>query len=167
MRENRLRMVTLRTLTAQDWRLWRELRLEALREAPYAFGSKLSEWQGSGDSEQRWRDRLTGVPLNIVAGFKGARAGMVSAIGPDDEQTAELISMWVAPFARGRGVGDALVEAVVRWSRERGAFRLELAVREKNLRAIALYMRNGFVDSGRIRGDGDDEPRERLMTREV
>ncbi|MHB8177165.1 MAG: GNAT family N-acetyltransferase [Vulcanimicrobiaceae bacterium] len=49
----------------------------------------------------------------MVAELGGVPAGMVSATSPDRLGTAELISMWVAPFARGRGVGDRLVDAVI------------------------------------------------------
>ncbi|MGZ3522226.1 MAG: GNAT family N-acetyltransferase [Vulcanimicrobiaceae bacterium] len=156
-------MITLSVLSVDDWRLWRELRLEALREAPYAFGSTLSEWQGLGDLERRWRERLTSAPLNIIACFDGIPAGMVSAIGPDDHNSVELISMWVAPFARGRSVSDALIEAVILWSNEQDASRVVLEVREENKHAIALYTRKGFVDSGEAMDVPEDAPRERLM----
>ena len=71
-------MAELKTLTPDDWTIWRELRLEALREAPEAFGSRLSDWQGDGDREERWRQRLTAVPLNVVAIDNGQSVGMIS-----------------------------------------------------------------------------------------
>ena len=67
-------------LTTDEWRLFRELRLEALREAPYAFGSTLESWQGDGDTEERWRDRLNNVPFNVIAYLEGVPAGIVSGI---------------------------------------------------------------------------------------
>jgi len=64
-------VIDVRTVGVEDWRLWRDLRLEALREAPYAFGSTLAEWQGEGDTEVRWRARLSTVRLNVVAYLNG------------------------------------------------------------------------------------------------
>ncbi len=61
--------------------------------------------------------------------------------------------MWVAPFARGRGVGDALVHAVAAWARQQDAKRVTLAVYPDNAGAIALYRRNGFVDGALIDGE--------------
>lgn len=138
-------MIALRALTADDWGAWRKMRLQALADAPGAFGSTLAEWQGAGDTEERWRRRLTDVPLNVLAFIEEEPAGMVSATALDASGTAELISMWVAPFARGRGVGDALIHAVVSWAQRQGARRVALDVVASNEPATALYRRNGFL----------------------
>jgi ribosomal protein S18 acetylase RimI-like enzyme len=139
-------MLTLRTLTPDDWQLWRGLRLEALREAPYAFGSKLADWQDSGDTEERWRHRLASVPYNLIAYSENHPAGMASGTVADDEpRAAELISLWVAPFARGCGVGDSLVHSVLKWARQGGYAKILLAVDAANHFAVALYQRHGFV----------------------
>jgi ribosomal protein S18 acetylase RimI-like enzyme len=137
--------ITIRRLSVEDWLLWRQLRLEALEEAPYAFSSRLSDWQGEGDTEARWRRRLSDVPFNIVAGFQETSAGMVSGTTVDPAGSVELISMWVAPFARGRGVADALVRGVIEWARVQKALAVSLGVREDNHRAEACYRRHGFV----------------------
>lgn len=136
--------------------------MEALREAPYAFGLKLSDWQGPGDTEARWRERFTTVPLNVIALLNGKPAGIVGALVADGN-TVELISMWVAPFARGRGVGDALIQAIISWAEKQHANRLVLSVRNDNGRAIALYARHGFIDAGPDPTIADGEPPERLM----
>ncbi|MFD8032954.1 GNAT family N-acetyltransferase, partial [Streptomyces sp. NPDC059717] len=115
-------MLELRTLNSDDWPLWRELRLAALAEAPYAFGSTLAQWQGSGDREERWRARLS-IPgaHDLVALLDGLPVGMASGVPGEKAETVELISMWVNPGARGGGVGDHLIQAVERWAAERGA----------------------------------------------
>ena len=142
-------MIELQVLTPDDWRIWRELRQVALGEAPYAFGSKLADWQGEGDLEERWRGRLS-IPgsHNLVVLLDGQPVGMASGVPDDRDGVAELISMWVSPAARGRGAGDRLMAAVEQWARQGGAHTLKLSVTVGNDNAIALYQRSGFTDTG-------------------
>jgi ribosomal protein S18 acetylase RimI-like enzyme len=142
-------------LHADDWPLWRHLRLQALAESPDMYGSTLAEWTGTGDTEERWRQRFSTVPLNIVVHCDGEPAGIVGAY-EQPGGAVELISMWVAPAARGRGVGDAAVQAVLDWA---GGRDVVLSVKAHNRPAIALYERNGFVDAG----PPPDDAGERLM----
>ena len=123
------------------------MRLAALAEAPYAFSSTLADWSGVGDTEARWRGRLADVPFNVIARIDGEAVGMVSATAPRDGEV-ELISMWVAPRARGRGVGEALIGEAVTWAGLQAASQITLSVRSDNERAISLYARQGFVDDG-------------------
>lgn len=60
-------MLSVRRLSPDDWRIFREIRLAALEDAPHAYSSTPAEWQGENDLEQRWRKRLTDVPFNVVA----------------------------------------------------------------------------------------------------
>jgi ribosomal protein S18 acetylase RimI-like enzyme len=138
-------MVHLQTVSTDEWTSWRELRLSALAEAPYAFSSTLADWQGAGDYEARWRERLAAIPFNVIAELDDHPAGMVSATGPDGNGDVLLMSLWVAPFARGRGVGDSLLDAVDLWAKSRGASTLSLDVVSSNRAAIDLYARHGFV----------------------
>ncbi|MER5403477.1 GNAT family N-acetyltransferase [Streptomyces sp. NPDC002769] len=162
-------MLELRALESDDWSLWRELRLAALAEAPFAFGSTLAEWQGSGDREERWRARLS-IPgaRDLVAFLDGLPVGMVSGVPGEGAENVELISLWVSPAARGRSVGDHLIEAVERWGAERGAGKLRLSVMPGNRRATALYERHGFKDTGEP-GDllSDGVGRERVMAKSL
>jgi putative acetyltransferase len=50
---------------------------------------------------------------------------------------------------RGYGVGSALMDAGIQWSREQGVHKLGLSVFPHNAAAIALYRRYGFVEEGR------------------
>ncbi|MFE4874829.1 GNAT family N-acetyltransferase [Streptomyces sp. NPDC056682] len=161
-------MLELRTLESDDWPIWRELRQAALAEAPYAFGSTLAQWQGAGDREDRWRARLE-IPgaHNVVAVVDGRPAGMASGI-PGEQDSVELISMWVSPAARGGGVGDCLIREIARWAAERGAKSLSLSVMPDNKRAAALYERHGFRDTD-VLGDllADGTGRELVMAKDL
>ena len=104
-----------------------------------------------------------------MAEVGGVGVGMVSAGEPweaGDDCEVELASMWVAPGGRGRGVGDALVGAVLDWARLQGFGRLVLWVRQGNGRAVALYERNGFADDG-FEPDPTDAFPARRMSRPV
>jgi ribosomal protein S18 acetylase RimI-like enzyme len=162
-----LDVIELRVLTPDDWPAWRELRLAALAEAPYAFGSRLADWQGEGDRGERWRARLD-IPgsHNLLAVIEGRPVGMASGVPTDDRGVVQLISMWVHPLARGRGVGDQLVGAVERWARHVRADVLRLAVAKGNEAAAALYRRNGFHPTG-VPGDPmlDGMRREQIMAK--
>ena len=60
-----------------------------------------------------------------------------------------LVGMWVATQARGSGVGDGLVAAVLQEARDRGLDRVVLHVAVDNAPAIGLYVRHGFAPTGR------------------
>src|SRR5260370_39999726 len=108
----RCRMVEVREIDADGWRAMRDVRLEALRDAPYAFASTYEREVGFDETD--WQRRIAGggsflahapeldvAPVGIVGGFEA---------GPG---TIAVGSLCVRPHALGHGVGDALVEAAV------------------------------------------------------
>ncbi len=132
----------VREVGPDDWVVWRLLRQRSLLEDPQAFAASVERWTGDQDREDNWRARLAAPGACFVAEHGAAPVGMV-AIRPDDEGDGQqLISMWVAPSARGRGVGRALVGRVI--SAVAGK-PLWLRVIDGNGTAIRLYQRCGFV----------------------
>ena len=90
-----------------EWRVFREVRLASLADAPEAFGASYADWADA--SEDRWRSRLTDVPFTVVASVEGAGVGVVS--GALSDHHVELISMWVAPGHRGTGLAGRMRSA--------------------------------------------------------
>jgi len=154
-------VISVRPVTADAWPEWRLLRRQALAQSPDAFGSTLAEWSDEGDTEQRWRRRLDAVPVNLMADDDGAPVGMVRVTAVVDAQ-AEIMSVWVAPQARGRGAGDALIGAALDHARAAGANRVALNVRVTNGHAVRLYRRAGFVEVGRATAPGASQPERRM-----
>ena len=139
-------MIDVREIGPDDWKAWRELRLAALEEAPYAFGSQLADWVDA--TEDRWRERLS-VPgaYQVIASLDGTPVGMAGGFPAEEAGVAHLVSMWIAPAGRGRGVGDTLMGAIEDWARGTGARILKLSVADGNEPAHKLYLRNGFADT--------------------
>lgn len=71
----------------------------------------------------------------------------------------EIANVAVAPEARRRGIGDALLSAAVALAREAGLACLQLEVRAGNAPALALYEKRGFQAVGR-RKNYYEKPRE-------
>jgi ribosomal protein S18 acetylase RimI-like enzyme len=153
--DNRRVSVTTKILNPDDWPEWRSVRLDALSDAPAAFGSGLADWIDATD--ERWHSRIDDVPLNVIAALDNKLVGQVSAMSNDSAETIELISMWVSPTARGAGVGDALINVVTSWAASQGASIVELCVKASNVPARRLYERNEFLVDGA--GVADDEIR--------
>lgn len=142
------RDVSLRPVLPDDWRSHREFRLEMLRDAPDAFWFT-SEDEAAFD-EADWREQIEGawlIQARDADGILGS-AGLGHHWEPERARTATLFGMYVAPRARGRGVGEALVEAVLGEATRRGKDKVVLEVVENNEAAIGLYERCGFVRTG-------------------
>jgi ribosomal protein S18 acetylase RimI-like enzyme len=138
----------IRCLPPDEWPAYRAFRLRALETDPDAFGETVTH--ALGMDEAAWRGRLDRSDRAVIVaedqtGLLGMAAG-----GPAEGYpgVAGLYGMWVAPEARGRGVGAALVEAVRSWAREMGYEAVGLGVTTTNASAIRLYERAGFVDTG-------------------
>jgi ribosomal protein S18 acetylase RimI-like enzyme len=93
---------------------------------------------------------LVGGTLRDMAriyGRAGAlwRLALLALLSRDTENARFLMDgLFVAPHARGQGVGTRLLEAIAEEARARGYREVRLDVVEENLRARALYERLGY-----------------------
>lgn len=58
---------------------------------------------------------------------------------------AELVSMYVVPGLRGKGVGSRLVADFTAWAHERGVARLHVTAHTANDAAVRFYKRHGYA----------------------
>ena len=75
-------------------------------------------------------------------------ASVASAAGTPKTTSVHMIGMFVRPQARGHGVGEALIDAVLSWARAQDATSVDLWVTESNEPARRLYERRGFTPTG-------------------
>jgi ribosomal-protein-alanine N-acetyltransferase len=62
---------------------------------------------------------------------------------------ASLFDICIAPAAQGKGFGRLLLEHFINQADEREAFECWLEVRESNVKAITLYQKAGFHQTGK------------------
>jgi predicted GNAT family acetyltransferase len=103
-------------LLPEQWRCYREIRLESLREEPQAFGSAYADmaqrppayWQG------RLVDAARGEVSWLLFAQEGGRlVGMIGAFYDEIQETANIVSVYVSIGARGKGAGETLMEAIL------------------------------------------------------
>jgi RimJ/RimL family protein N-acetyltransferase len=146
-------VVVVRQLGLDDGDALIALRREALEAHPLAFGATTHE------------DRLaSGGALETVLGdatqaviFGAAQAaelvgmiGLVRAAGAKRSHKAVIWGIYVAPTARGKGIGRALLDAAVAHARTWPEIRqLHLSVTDVAADARRLYAAVGFQEWGR------------------
>ena len=92
-------------------------------------------------------DNFTELPTAdafLIARIDGVAIGC-GAVRFIDATTAEVKRMYVAPTARGGGVGREIVRALEAFAVAEGARRLVLETGPKQVEAIALYEQLGFA----------------------
>ena len=145
-------MLSVQRITPLEIEMFKAVRLRALEDAPFAFGSTYE--REAAFSEEDWRARIerwngqTGagflaIDSNVPCGIAG------SLLDQSDCRQAELVSMWTAPMHRRQGVGRLLVAAVISWARSREVRTVRLMVTNTNEAALRFYEQLGFALTGR------------------
>jgi ribosomal protein S18 acetylase RimI-like enzyme len=157
----------VRRIEPEEWEQLRAIRLNALADAPEAFGSTLErEREYADDVWREWaRDGADGATeLCLVASEGDALVGMAVGFVEEGRDHAHLVAMWVAPDVRRRGIGRRLVSEVVAWARARGLAAVKLDVTVDNDAARRLYEACGFRLTGKT---GPFGPRPELVVSEL
>ena len=143
------RALVVKRLAPDQWARYRAIRLKALVDTPNAFGRTYAE--DAQFTPERWRAGLSGEAARFVALIGGQDVGTASGDSWRGRSgVAGLFGMWVAPEARGHGVGTQLVRTVIDWARLSGFERLALHVADDNGPAVAFYRRLGFEPTGAV-----------------
>ena len=145
--------VTIRLVTEGDVSELYEFRLRALQESPEAFGATYAEAVLRGvESYRRRLSQPLDETFTLGAYASGTLVGMVAFFretGEKDRHKGYVVSMYVEPGYRGKGIGRALVSAVITRARQvPGVVQLQLAVVTSNVAARHLYACLGFVAYG-------------------
>ena len=132
------------------------LRREALTSSPLAFAA--SHEDDRALSIEFVRTALADAASSAMFGAfdEAALVGMAGVHLLDKvklRHKAQLWGMYVAPAARGRGLGAALVRAVIDHCRSwPGVLQVQLSVTEAAAEASRVYERAGFREWGREPG---------------
>ncbi len=139
--------VTRRAVFADVAQL-REIRLEGIARHPEAFSRDPESEAKLTDDEWRARVEKGWWFVCEVDGAWAGICGMSRDPSPKTRHTGSFGAMYVREAYRGKGVSDALIEAMVTEAKKLVELVI-LTVNAENPRAIALYKRHGFREYGR------------------
>ncbi|WP_370545502.1 GNAT family N-acetyltransferase [Caulobacter sp. 17J80-11] len=109
------------------------------------------EFGADGAGYLSWlEDRLAGDPAQANFALDGSEdvGLLVTGRFHGDPAVGYVYTYYLAPEARGRGLGEALDEHAMAALRARGYARARLSVAEKNLPAMRFYSRRGWAPVG-------------------
>ena len=137
----------IRRLETPDAALYRDIRLEALKLNPEAFGSTFERENAQPLS---WFEATLGRATFFGAFLGGTLAGIAGYGAQESSKQAHKALLWgmyVRAVARNAGVGKRLVAAVLDHARGRVEM-VQLTVVSENEAAHRLYRAMGFVEYG-------------------
>ncbi len=153
--------VEIITLKPSQWKQYKDLRLEALKEEPQAFSSTYDE--NVIHPDKFWMDRLqdsqNGKQWLLFAKKGEELVGMVGGIMGDEKDTVLVIAMYVCKEQRGQGISKRLMDSLAsEIQKNKTIKKLSLRVSTGQPVALNLYKSLGFEEFKKekiVLGDGE------------
>jgi phosphinothricin acetyltransferase len=137
--------LTIRELKETDWSSVAAIFEEGIATGLATFETAAPDWPAWDDSHLPGKLRLVAEEDGEVVGF--------AALAPVSSRNAYRgvaeNSVYVSARARGRGVGSALLNELVRRSEEAGIWTIQTSIFPENLASLAVHQRAGFRVVGR------------------
>lgn len=144
--------IAIRHSVLTDVDSYRELRLEALKNHPTAFGADYAE--NLRKPPTYWLERLT-IKSDEQALFFAEQnrqlismTGIFRSLSSKSRHAATIWGVYVKPAWRGQRIAEALIRACLSWAEQQNIVIVKLAVITGNLSAIRCYERCGFTTYG-------------------
>jgi RimJ/RimL family protein N-acetyltransferase len=144
--------IVIREANIADAINFRELRLEALLDAPIAFSADYQK--NFNHPSKYWEDLLSPHPdestmfLGEYEGKLIAMTGVTRGSSPKTRHTAWIWGVYVTPEWRGLHIAKEVIQSCIQWAKARNVVIVKLGVAAVNQPAIRCYERCGFKTYG-------------------
>jgi L-amino acid N-acyltransferase YncA len=133
----------IRALTAADWPAVRAIYAEGIATGNATFETVVPDW-ASWDAGKLAAHRFVATDEGTVLGW--------AAVAPTSTRQvyAGVVedSVYLAAAARGRGLGRALLDAVVGSTERAGIWTIQTGIFPENVASLALHASAGFREVG-------------------
>jgi ribosomal protein S18 acetylase RimI-like enzyme len=152
--------MVIRRIKIGESNLYKEIRLRALLDAPYAFSTtyesalkrSTESWEKQANDAAQGSDRalffvINEKPVGLSALYRSS----------NNQQLGEIKQVWISPEYRGKGIADNLLLELINWGKANDYKLIEANVIKGNERAIRFYEKNGFMKIREENNDGFQE----------
>ena len=149
-RINYLSLMHITTLSKNEWKQFRDIRLEALKNDPLAFGSTYKE--GLQKTDEEWQLPLTKETSHLLFAKDGDEViGMIASYQDEGEKCKHVAYVWgvyVRELYRGKGIAKKLFEVLFEKLKALHVIKINLNVNTTQEHAKRLYESLGFETVG-------------------
>ena len=131
-------------MRCEDWKAIRSIYLEGIATGNATFETDAPDWEEWGRAHVQ-TCRLVARDGGRVVGW----AALSPVSGRCVYAGVAEVSVYVAAATRGKGVGSALLRALVEESERNGFWTLQAGILPENAASIALHRACGFREVGR------------------
>ena len=135
---------TVDVMTAADWEQVRAIYRQGISTGQATFETEAPDWE-RWDAGHLAQCRLVARSGQSIAGW--------AALSPVSTRRVYAgvaeVSVYVAAGARGKGLGKALLDALVACSEQHGVWTLQAGILIENESSLALHRKCGFREVGR------------------
>jgi len=134
----------IETMRATDWEPVRAIYLEGIATGQATFQTEAPAWT-EWDAGHLITPRLVARADEGVLGW--------AALSPSSKRACYAgvaeVSVYIAAAARGQGLGNALLAALIAAAEQQGIWTLWSSIFPENVASIRLHLRHGFREVGR------------------
>lgn len=131
-------------MRASDWEQVRSIYLEGVRSGNSTFETDAPSWETWNERHLPFA-RLVKRDEDTVLGW--------AALSPVSKRAVYKgvaeVTVYVTESARGKGIGRALLEALIAESEKNGIWTLQASIFPENTASVELHLRCGFREVGR------------------
>jgi L-amino acid N-acyltransferase YncA len=131
-------------MTPNDWEQVRSIYLEGIRTRNATFETDAPSWE-------KWDQGHLPIARLVMRDEEGVLGW--AALSPVSNREVYRgvveVTVYVAENARGKGIGRALLEALIAESEKNGIWTLQASIFPENTASIELHLKCGFREVGR------------------
>ena len=131
-------------MNPNDWEQVRSIYLEGIATGHATFEAEAPEW-GKWDSNHLADPRLVARTGGKVAGWAALSRVSIRRVYSGVVE----VSIYIESSYRGRGIGSALLAALIEASEKMGIWTLQAGIFPENIASISLHQKHGFRILGR------------------